>query len=113
MAKKPFIPGFIAMASIYWGALYYWLKDDFSSGIADDQTRALTMFAVSIPYVAFIMASTMFDTPESVTKIPFVGKYAKVYTWLVIMLLLCWWGWVDKDAFGFLMVCIALFGLGA
>ena len=113
MAKKPFIPGFIAVAAIYWGALYYWLMDDFSSGVSEVQNGAIIKFAISIPYVAFIMSGTMFDTPEPVTRIPIIGKYAKVYAWLAIMLLLCWWGWVDKEAFGFLMVCVALFGLGA
>ena len=113
MAKKPFIPGFIAVAAIYWGALYYWLMDDFSSGVSEVQNGAIIKFAISIPYVAFIMSGTMFDTPEPVTRIPIIGKYAKVYAWLAIMLLLCWWGWVDKEAVGFLMVCVALFGLGA
>jgi hypothetical protein len=90
MAKKPFIPGFIAVAAIYWGALYYWLMDDFSSGVSEVQNGAIIKFAISIPYVAFIMSGTMFDTPEPVTRIPIIGKYAKVYAWLAIMLLLCW-----------------------
>ncbi len=113
MAKKPFIPGFIAVAAIYWGALYYWLKDDFSSSVTDEQNQAVILFLTSVPYVAFVIAGTMFDTPESISKIPLIGKYAKLYTWLAIVISLCVWGWLDTTAFGFLMVCVALFGLAA
>ena len=54
----------------------------------------------------------MTDLPEQIAEIPIVGKYAKAYIWLVIVIALSYWGWVDKEAFGFLLVGVALFGLG-
>ena len=102
--------GVVAMCAIYWGALYYWVRDELSAG-GDDQSRALILLATSIPYVAFVMWGTMTDLPESVTQIPAVGKYAKAYLWLAIVLAFSYWGWVDKAAFGFLLVGVALFGM--
>ena len=102
--------GVIAMCAIYWGALYYWVSDELSAG-GDEQSRALVLLATSIPYVAFVMWCTMTDLPESVSKIPVIGKYAKAYSWLAIVLAFSYWGWVDKAAMGFLLVGVALFGL--
>ena len=102
--------GVIAMCAIYWGALYYWLSDELSAG-GDDQSRALVLLATSIPYVAFVMWGTMTDLPEPVSEIPVVGKYAKAYIWLAIVIAFSYWGWVDKAAFGFLLVGVILFGL--
>ncbi len=113
MVKRgPNVIGIAVMAAVYWGALYYWVKDDLNSYIAEDQTRAVVLFATSIPYVAFVIWGTMTDLPESVTEIPFVGKYLKVYLWLAIVFALAYWGWVDQAAMGFLLVGVALFGLG-
>ena len=102
--------GVIAMCAIYWGALYYWVSDELSAG-GDEQSRALVLLATSIPYVAFVMWCTMTDLPESVSQIPVIGKYAKAYSWLAIVLAFSYWGWVDKAAMGFLLVGVALFGL--
>ena len=102
--------GVIAMCAIYWGALYYWLSDELSAG-GDEQSRALVLLATSIPYIAFVMWGTMTDLPEPVSEIPVVGKYAKAYIWLAIVIAFSYWGWVDKAAFGFLLVGVALFGL--
>ena len=111
--------GVIAMCVMYWGALYYWVKDElnlvwslnpFSAG-GDHQSWALILLATSIPYIAFVMWSTMTDLPESVSQIPVIGKYAKAYSWLAIVLAFSYWGWVDKAAMGFLLVGVALFGL--
>ncbi|MDG1540663.1 MAG: preprotein translocase subunit SecY [Candidatus Thalassarchaeaceae archaeon] len=111
--------GVIAMCAMYWGALYYWVKDElnlvwslnpFSAG-GDQQSWALILLATSIPYIAFVMWGTMTDLPESVSQIPVVGKYAKAYSWLAIVLAFSYWGWVDKAAMGFLLVGVALFGL--
>ena len=92
------------------GALYYWVRDELSAG-GDDQSRALILLATSIPYVAFVMWGTMTDLPEQVSEIPVVGKYAKAYVWLAIVISFSYWGWVDKAAFGFLLVGVVLFGL--
>ena len=102
--------GVIAMCALYWGALYYWVKDELSAG-GEQQSWALILLATSIPYVAFVMWGTMTDMPESVSQIPVIGKYAKAYSWLAIVLAFSYWGWVDKAAMGFLLVGVALFGL--
>ena len=102
--------GVIAMCALYWGALYYWVKDELSAG-GEQQSWALILLATSIPYVAFVMWGTMTDMPESVSQIPVIGKYAKAYSWLAIVLAFSYWGWVDKSAMGFLLVGVALFGL--
>jgi len=101
------------MAAVYWGALFYWIKDDLQSNIAEDQTRAVILFATSIPYVAYVIWGTTNDLPEGIAEIPFIGKYLKLYVWLVIVISLAYWGWVDPSAVGFLLVGVALFGLGA
>jgi len=111
--RRPNVIGLGAMISIYWGALFYWLKDDLTGNIADDQQRALLLFLTSIPYVAFVMWGTMSDLPEGISEIPIVGKHLKAYIWLVIVILMAFWGWADKGAFGFLLVGVALFGLAA
>ena len=114
MVKRgPNVIGLAVMAAVYWGALYYWVKDDLNSYVAEDQTRAVVLFATSIPYVAFVIWGTMTDLPESVTEIPFVGKFLKAYLWLAIVIALAYWGWLDQAAMGFLLVGVALFGLGA
>jgi len=111
--------GVAAMCVMYWGALYYWVKDElnlvwslnpFSAG-GEHQSWALILLATSIPYVAFVMWGTMSDLPESVSQIPVIGKYSKAYSWLAIVLAFSYWGWVDKAAMGFLLVGVALFGL--
>ena len=82
VSKGPNWFGVVAMCAIYWGALYYWVRDELSAG-GDDQSRALILLATSIPYVAFVMWGTMTDLPEQVSEIPLVGKYAKAYSCLL------------------------------
>ena len=53
--RNPNVIGTVIMGALYWGMLFYWLRDDLLNGAADEQMRALRMFLVSIPYVAFIM----------------------------------------------------------
>ena len=110
--RRPSGLGLTIMATIYWGALFYWLRDDLLDGAADEQTRALKMFLVSFPYVAYVMWATMTDLPENIKEIPYIGKMLKGTIWLVFVLALAYWGWVDKAAVGFLLVGVALLGLG-
>tara|TARA_B100000029_G_scaffold405903_1_gene406407 strand:+ start:4252 stop:6174 length:1923 start_codon:yes stop_codon:yes gene_type:complete len=110
--RRPSGLGLTIMATIYWGALFYWLRDDLLDGAADEQTRALKMFLVSFPYVAYVMWATMTDLPENIREIPYIGKMLKGTIWLVFVLALAYWGWVDKAAVGFLLVGVALLGLG-
>ena len=111
--RRPSGLGLAIMATVYWGALFYWLRDDLLEGAADEQSRALKMFLVSFPYVAYVMWATMTDLPENIREIPYLGKSLKGKIWLAFVLSLAYWGWVDKAAVGFLLVGIALLGLGA
>ena len=90
--RNPNVIGIAIVAALYWGALFYWIRDDLTGDIAEDQTRALLMFATSIPYVAFVMWGTMRDIPNSISEIPVLGKYFKAYVWLLIMAGLIFWG---------------------
>ena len=111
--RRPSGLGLAIMATVYWGALFYWLRDDLLEGAADEQSRALKMVLVSFPYVAYVMWATMTDLPENIREIPYLGKSLKGIIWLAFVLSLAYWGWVDKAAVGFLLVGIALLGLGA
>ena len=64
--RRPNAIGLTIMATIYWGALFYWLRGDLLDGAADEQTRALKMLFVSFPYVGFVMWSAMTDLPENI-----------------------------------------------
>ena len=111
--RRPNAIGLAIMATIYWGALFYWLRDDLLDGAADEQTRALKMLLVSFPYVGFVMWAAMTDLPENIREIPYLGRSLKGVIWLVFVLALVYWGWVDEAAIGFLLVGVALLGLGA
>ena len=111
--RRPNAIGLAIMATIYWGALFYWLRDDLLDGAADEQTRALKMLLVSFPYVAFVMWAAMTDLPENIREIPYLGRSLKGMIWLAFVLALTYWGWVDEAAIGYLLVGVALLGLGA
>ena len=111
--RRPNAIGLGIMATIYWGALFYWLRDDLLDGAADEQTRALKMLLVSFPYVGFVMWAAMTDLPENIREIPYLGRSLKGIIWLAFVLALTYWGWVDEAAIGFLLVGVALLGLGA
>ena len=111
--RRPNRLGLTIMATIYWGALFYWLRGDLLDGAADEQTRALKMLLISFPYVGFVMWSAMTDLPENIREIPYLGRSLKGVIWLAFVLSLAYWGWVDKAAIGYLLVGVALLGLGA
>jgi len=111
--RRPHAIGLATMVIIYWGALFYWLRDDLLDGAADEQTRALKMLLVSFPYVAFVMWAAMTDLPENIREIPYLGRSLKGIIWLAFVLALTYWGWVDEAAIGYLLVGVALLGLGA
>ena len=111
--RRPNAIGLAIMATIYWGALFYWLRDDLLDGAADEQTRALKMLLVSFPYVGFVMWAAMTDLPENIREIPYLGRSLKGVIWLAFVLALTYWGWVDEAAIGYLLVGVALLGLGA
>ena len=109
--RKPSVIGTALMAGIYWGMLFYWLRDDLLDGAPDEQMRALRMFIVSIPYVAYIMWCAMTDLPDNIKDIPYVGRMFKPGIWLISVIGLAYWGWVDTAAVGFLLVGVALLGV--
>ncbi|MDC0852217.1 preprotein translocase subunit SecY [Euryarchaeota archaeon] len=108
--RKPNLIATGIVAAIYWGMLYYWLRDEFV-GTAEEQMHALRMFLVSIPYVAFVMWSAMSDLPENIKSVPYLGRTLKPVIWLTSVIALAYWGWVDTTAVGFLLVGVALLGL--
>ena len=101
--RRPNAIGLAIMATIYWGALFYWLRSDLLDGAADEQTRALKMLLVSFPYVGFVMWAAMTDLPENIREIPYLGRSLKGVIWLAFVLALTYWGWVDEAAIGFLL----------
>ena len=109
--RKPSVIGTALMAGIYWGMLFYWLRDDLLDGAPDEQMRALRMFIVSIPYVAYIMWCAMTDLPDNIKDIPYIGRVLKPGIWLISVVGLAYWGWVDTAAVGFLLVGVALLGV--
>ena len=109
--RRPNVIGLVVLAILYWGALYYWLRADLNSDIRDVQLDALVLFSLSIPYVAFVMWGAMTDLPESVAKIPYIGKYMKALVWMLILISFAIWAWIDPSLVGFLFVAIALLGL--
>ena len=109
--RNPNVIGTVIMGALYWGMLFYWLRDDLLNGAADEQMRALRMFLVSIPYVAFIMWCAMTDLPDNIRDIPYLGRMFKPGIWLISVIGLAYWGWVDKAAVGFLLVGVALLGV--
>ena len=39
--RNPNVIGTVIMGALYWGMLFYWLRDDLLNGAADEQMRAL------------------------------------------------------------------------
>ena len=105
-------PWLLIIAGLYWGGLFYWLQDDLLNAPGDVQTRALQMYVISFIYVGFVVWGTITDLPDSIKEMPF-GKATKPSIWLLFVLSLAWWGWVDPATVGFLLVGVALLGFGA
>tara|TARA_B100000575_G_scaffold60516_2_gene45968 strand:+ start:9237 stop:11156 length:1920 start_codon:yes stop_codon:yes gene_type:complete len=105
-------PWLLIIAGLYWGGLFYWLQDDLLNATGEVQTRALQMYVVSFVYVGYVVWGTITDLPDSIKEMPF-GKAAKPTIWLLFVLSLAWWGWVDPATVGFLLVGVALLGFGA
>jgi|TARA_Y100001936_G_C16089785_1_gene685015 preprotein translocase subunit SecY len=70
------------------------------------------MYVISFIYVGFVVWGTITDLPDSIKEMPF-GKATKPSIWLLFVLSLAWWGWVDPATVGFLLVGVALLGFGA
>jgi len=70
------------------------------------------MYVTAIIYVLYVVWGTTSDLPERLREMPY-GKATKPTIWLLFVLALAWWGWVDTATVGFLLVGVALLGFGA
>ena len=57
------------------------------------------------------MWCAMTDLPDNIQDIPYIGRILKPGIWLVSVVGLAYWGWVDTAAVGFLLVGVALLGV--
>jgi len=53
----------------------------------------------------------MTDLPDNIRDIPYIGRVLKPGIWLISVVGLAYWGWVDTAAVGFLLVGVALLGV--
>ena len=110
--RKVSYPWLLIISGLYFGGLFYWIQDDLLNATGDIQSRALQMYVTAIIYVLYVVWGTISDLPETLKEMPY-GKATKPTIWLLFVLALAWWGWVDKATVGFLLVGVALLGFGA
>ena len=110
--RKVSYPWLLIISGLYFGGLFYWIQDDLLNATGDVQSRALQMYVTAIIYVLYVVWGTTSDLPERLREMPY-GKATKPTIWLLFVLALAWWGWVDTATVGFLLVGVALLGLGA
>ena len=110
--RKVSYPWLLIISGLYFGGLFYWIQDDLLNATGEVQTRALQMYVTAIIYVLYVVWGTITDLPERLREMPY-GKATKPTIWLLFVLALAWWGWVDKATVGFLLVGVALLGFGA
>ena len=110
--RKVSYPWLLIISGLYFGGLFYWIQDDLLNATGEVQSRALQMYVTAIIYVLYVVWGTISDLPETLREMPY-GKATKPTIWLLFVLALAWWGWVDKATVGFLLVGVALLGFGA
>ena len=110
--RKVSYPWLLIISGLYFGGLFYWIQDDLLNATGDVQSRALQMYVTAIIYVLYVVWGTISDLPERLREMPY-GKATKPTIWLLFVLALAWWGWVDTATVGFLLVGVALLGFGA
>ena len=117
MKHKPVPLGVVLTGVLYFGLLFYWQWDELSgTGAARD--AAIFGIVLGVAYVAYVMACFQIDLPESMKKLPIIGRYSKLYGWLIFVAIAVWycrpdkWGGYD-EAVGFLLVGVLLLGFGA
>ena len=110
--RKVSYPWLLIISGLYFGGLFYWIQDDLLNATGEVQTRALQMYVTAIIYVLYVVWGTISDLPERLREVPY-GKATKPTIWLLFVLALAWWGWVDTATVGFLLVGVALLGFGA
>ena len=117
MKHKPVPIGVVLTGVIYFGLLFYWQWDELSGeGAARD--AAIFGIVLAVAHVAYVMACFQRDLPASMKQLPIIGRYAKLYGWLIFVFIAVWycrpekWGGYD-EAVGFLLVGVLLLGFGA
>jgi preprotein translocase subunit SecY len=103
--------GIIALSIIYWGALLYWQWDEISGTDPTAAWTAAAMILTSLPYVGFVMWGLMYDLPEALSENR-IGKFTKPIIWVMLIVGLFIWALQDSSKVGFLLVGIAILGLG-
>ena len=103
--------GIITLSIIYWGALLYWQWDEISGTDPTAAWTAAVMILTSLPYVGFVMWGLMYDLPEALSENR-IGKFTKPIIWVMLIVGLFIWALQDSSKVGFLLVGIALLGLG-
>jgi len=111
--RKPSAFGITVTSLVYFGALFYWKKDQLLGTDPDEMVYAAQMIAVAVAYVAFILWSVQKDLPENIKKMKYIGSTFKFMIWLSIMLVFFFWCLQDDSQVGFLFVGVAILGLGA
>ena len=117
MKHKPVPLGVVLTGVLYFGLLFYWQWDALS-GSGAPQEAAIFGIVLAVAYVAYVMACFQIDLPESMKKLPVIGRYSKLYGWLIfvgVAVFYCRpnaWGGYD-EAVGFLLVGVLLLGFGA
>ena len=110
--RKPSAFGITAVSVIYFGALFWWKKEDLLGADRDAMVYAAQMIAVAVAYVAWVLWAIQKDLPDGIKQIKFFGSAAKFLMWLSIMAGLFYWALQDDSQVGFLFVGIGLLGLG-
>ena len=110
--RKVSMPWLLIISGLYFGGLFYWIQDNLLNATGDVQSRALQMYVTAIIYVLYVVWGTISDLPERLREMPY-GKATKPAIWLLFVVALAWWGWIDPAIVGFLLVGVALLGFGA
>jgi len=112
--RSPSKIGIFVLIWVYWGALGWWQKDAIAGDLGIDlQNQALTMQAISVIYVGFIVWAVSYDLPERIAETPYLGRMLKPTIWLAWIAAFFAWGLMDSSTVGFLLVGVGLLGLGA
>jgi|TARA_B110000116_G_scaffold98539_1_gene85735 preprotein translocase subunit SecY len=110
--RKPSAFGITAISVLYFGALFWWKKEDLLGADRDAMVYAAQMIVVAVAYVAWVLWAIQKDLPDGIKQIKFFGSAAKFMMWLSMMAVLFYWALQDDSQVGFLFVGIALLGLG-
>ena len=87
MKHKPVPLGVVLTGVLYFGLLFYWQWDELS-GSGAPQEAAIFGIVLAVAYVAYVMACFQIDLPESFKKLPIIGRYSKLYGWLIFLSLI-------------------------